>query len=112
MRTVEIKTFEQVILFTLQKKMNAGVAPEMKFSEIWNSCALAGPRLPHAYDANRNRREFVRHLFETLKFAETMELISLRTSSDDSIESIALTEGGSVVLQAVIFSHQDRMQGV
>ena len=111
MRTVEIKTFEQVVLFTLQNKMSTGQSPEMTFSEIWNSCVLAGPRLPHAYDANRNRREFVRHLFETLKFAETMELISIRTSGDNNIESIALSERGCMVLQAVIFSHQDRMQG-
>jgi len=112
MRVVEVKTFEQVILFTLQQKANDGRLPNMTFSELWNSCSLAGPRLPRRYDPNRNRPEFSRHLLETLDFLQTMELISVRTTPRDRVESIVLTQQGGLVLQGIIFSHQERIQGV
>jgi hypothetical protein len=112
MRTVEIKTFEQVILYKMQQKVNEALLPVMTFSDIWSACSLAGPRLPKKYDPNTNRPEFSRHLFETLDFLSTMDLITVRTTGNDKIDSISLTDKGCLAVQGIIFSHQDRIQGV
>lgn len=113
MRTIEIRTFEQVILFTLQRKLSCNELPVLTFHELWSACAAAGPRLPNGVDADLNRKEFSRRLFENLEFLETMDFLSVRTEGDKrKVESVRLTDHGEDKVKAVMYSHQERLKGV
>jgi len=110
MRIIEIKTFEQVILCTLQRKLSYGQLPVLTFSELWNACSTAGPRLPLAVDADLNRKEFSRRLFENIEFLETMDFVVVRTEGDGrKVESVRLTDKGEEKLKSITYSHQERL---
>jgi len=110
MRIIEIKTFEQVILCTLQRKLSFNKMPVLTFSELWTACSSAGPRLPNPVDADLNRKEFSRRLFENLEFLETMDFVTVRTEGDGrKVDSVHLTDKGEEKLKSITYSHQERL---
>ena len=82
MRIIEIKTFEQVILCTLQRKLTFNKMPILTFHELWSACSAAVPRLPNPVDADLNRKEFLRRFFENINFLEAMGFIAIRDEDD------------------------------
>lgn len=112
MKVLEIKSFEQVILFSLQRRLSEGRLPELSFSELWQACTAARPRLPLPSDPSRNRSGFSRQIFEDLRALELLGLVSVTTSSKDGIESVRLLERGCILVQGAVFSHQERMSSL
>jgi hypothetical protein len=109
MTIVEIKSFEQVILFNLQRKMNEGKRPALTFSEIWKVCAAAGPYLPFPIDPANNKK-FVRAILDTINSLHDIGVIAIQPTGDGKrIELIRLEQEGALLLNGIVFGNQTRL---
>lgn len=109
MKPVTITNFDEVILYSLQQKLQTGARPELSFSEIWRACEKAAPNFILPYDPHRNRRQFVANIFEHIRRLELETKIDVICLIHDRIDRITLTDWGKEYLASVVFTNQKAM---
>lgn len=107
-----ITNFSDVILFSLQQKLQVGARAELTFNEIWRACEKAGKNFVIPRNAYTHRKQFVAEVFEYIKRLEMERKIDVHSIIQDRVDHITLTEQGEEFLRRVIYTNQEIMQQI
>lgn len=110
MTNVEIKSFEEVILFELQKLLQANADRRLEFGQIWKSCAAASVNLENCPTVEEKRR-FAHKVLSAIENLGGTGLAALHTkgSYPTRVTHITATSRGIDYLKSVVFTNQERM---
>ena len=104
MRTIEITSFAEVILFRMQQERQL----VLTFADIWKCCERSHFGSP--FQPSRFAKPFVGAIRSALRDLEGRGLITVVTKDEgEKVRHIAITRLGLELLQETIFSHQQRM---
>jgi hypothetical protein len=109
MKPVTITNLDEVILYSLQQKIQSGERGKLSFLEIWRACEKAAPNLILPFDPHRNRRQFVASVFGEIKRLEMERKIDVICLIHERIDHITLTDWGMEYLESVVFTNQKAM---
>jgi hypothetical protein len=103
---VDIRTFEEVVLFELQRtKKNS-----LRFADIWSLCEAAAPHLPEPIDPKNEKKKFISQILLALNNLKNRGTIELHTKeSGAKISHLTLTRESMVMIASMNFVNQDRM---
>jgi len=79
------------------QKAGARIAPAQRLAAAWRWATGARPG---------------GNAIATVQSSDAVKVITVRTTGNDKIDSISLTDKGCLAAQGIVFSHQERMQGV
>lgn len=111
MNYVEIRSFEEVVLFVLQNLLHANGDRRLGFTAIWQACSAAAINLPGCPPPEL-RRQFASRLLTSLRDLEKKGLVSIHGrgfGTSKLITHVTAPIAGVDYLKETVFTHQERM---